>query len=78
MITRNIIISVWALEETLQKDEQLNINFLQPRSKRLFQTLFRTLRRRNLFSRKAMSACRNGHEMSFEEKKSDHNHNRDI
>jgi hypothetical protein len=43
LITRNIIISVWALEETLQTDQQRNFNFLQPRSKRLSQTLSRIL-----------------------------------
>ena len=55
------------LKRHCKKDEQRNFNFLQP--KRLCQTLSRTLRRRNLFSRKTMSACRNAHEMSFEEKK---------
>ena len=70
LITRSIIISVWALEETLQKDQQRNFNFLQPRSKRLSQTLSRILRRRNpafMVLHKTMSACRNAHEILFEE-----------
>ena len=59
LITRNIIISVWALEETLQTDQQRNFNFLQPRSKRLSQTLSRILQRRNPPSWYSVSEVKN-------------------
>ena len=57
LITRNIIISVWALEETLQTDQQRNFYFLHPRSKRLPQTLSRTLQRRNPPSWYSVKQC---------------------
>ena len=57
LITRNIIISVWALEETLQTDQQRNFNFLHPRSKRFSQTLSRTLQRRNPPSWYSVKQC---------------------